>query len=184
MRGPRTEDSAQVRSPRLLAPSLVRHLIMQIRVSRRTYFDVVYNRLSGRLAPMDLTIVLDLPVPVLMDRIRKRARSYETNMPVAYIERLTAFYRDHKDALGPCVCYLDLTGRETREEVARISRGKRSRSDAAMKNQYVGDICDFAKYGLLRWLSSAGPSRLRVGVIWYLTENAPTGDGRGSRRSR
>jgi hypothetical protein len=43
-----------------------------------------------------------------------------------------------------------------------------------MKNQYVGDVGDFGKYGLLRWLSDpaiAGDDRqpLSVGVIWYLT---------------
>ena len=42
-----------------------------------------------------------------------------------------------------------------------------------MQNRYVGDIGDFGKFGLLRYLSGAtdpeGPEpRLRVGLIWYL----------------
>ena len=37
-----------------------------------------------------------------------------------------------------------------------------------MKNQYVGDIGDYGKYGLLRYLSKRG---IRIGVNWYLTEN-------------
>ncbi len=37
-----------------------------------------------------------------------------------------------------------------------------------MKNQYLGDIGDFGKYGLLRFLSSKG---LVIGVNWYLTPN-------------
>ncbi|SRR5216683_2512590 len=45
-----------------------------------------------------------------------------------------------------------------------------------MKDKYAGDVNDFAKYGLLRWLAS-GPERLRLGVIWYLTPEAPGGDG-------
>ena len=43
-----------------------------------------------------------------------------------------------------------------------------------MKNQYVGDVCDFAKYGLLRWLSCSGPRFLRLGLLWYLTADSPT----------
>ena len=37
-----------------------------------------------------------------------------------------------------------------------------------MKNQYVGDIGDYGKYGLLRFLAEKG---IRIGVNWYLTEN-------------
>jgi hypothetical protein len=45
-----------------------------------------------------------------------------------------------------------------------------------MKNQYMGDIGDFAKYYLLRQLAK---SRLKIGVNWYLTEDDPTkGDGK------
>jgi hypothetical protein len=43
----------------------------------------------------------------------------------------------------------------------------------AMKNQYVGDINDYRKYGLLRLLSGRGA--LSTAVCWMLTE----GDGRG-----
>ena len=37
-----------------------------------------------------------------------------------------------------------------------------------MKNQYVGDIGDYGKYGLLRFISNSG---IRIGVNWYLTKN-------------
>jgi hypothetical protein len=47
-----------------------------------------------------------------------------------------------------------------------------------MKNQYVADINDFAKYGLLRFLSGSGENALRLGVMWYLTENIACPDGR------
>ena len=43
-----------------------------------------------------------------------------------------------------------------------------------MKNQYVGDIGDYGKYGLLRFLAEKG---VRIGVNWYLTENDKTTDG-------
>ncbi len=41
-----------------------------------------------------------------------------------------------------------------------------------MQNRYVGDVGDFGKYGLLRWLTgmTSGDDlvRLRLGVVWYL----------------
>lgn len=44
-----------------------------------------------------------------------------------------------------------------------------------MKNQYVGDINDYGKYGLLRFLAGKG---IRIGINWYLTENDSTGHGK------
>ena len=43
-----------------------------------------------------------------------------------------------------------------------------------MKNQYVGDIGDYGKFGLLRFLSNHG---IMIGVNWYLTENDRRTDG-------
>lgn len=45
-----------------------------------------------------------------------------------------------------------------------------------MKNQYVGDINDFHKYGLLRLLTDFG--RLRLAVCWMLTADDSRSDGR------
>lgn len=44
-----------------------------------------------------------------------------------------------------------------------------------MKNQYVGDIGDYGKYGLLRFLAKNG---IKIGVNWYLTENDGSSDGK------
>ena len=44
-----------------------------------------------------------------------------------------------------------------------------------MKNQYVGDIGDYGKYGLLRFLAGHG---IKIGVNWYLTENDGSADGK------
>ena len=44
-----------------------------------------------------------------------------------------------------------------------------------MKNQYVGDIGDYGKYGLLRYLAGRG---IRIGVNWYLTEDDGSEDGK------
>ena len=49
-----------------------------------------------------------------------------------------------------------------------------------MQNQYVGDIGDFGKYGLLRAISG---DPLRLGVVWYLFPDEPPkepGKGDGS----
>lgn len=48
-----------------------------------------------------------------------------------------------------------------------------------MKDQYVGDIGDFGKYGLLRALCCPDGSdqRLRLGVVWYRVENDTRTDG-------
>ena len=44
-----------------------------------------------------------------------------------------------------------------------------------MKNQYVGDIGDYGKYGLLHFLAEHG---VAIGVNWYLTENDGSADGK------
>lgn len=43
-----------------------------------------------------------------------------------------------------------------------------------MKNQYIGDIGDYGKYGLLRSLASRG---IRIGVNWYLCPDDGRTDG-------
>ena len=44
-----------------------------------------------------------------------------------------------------------------------------------MKNQYVGDIGDYGKYGLLRFMAAHG---IKIGVNWYRTENDGSADGK------
>ena len=44
-----------------------------------------------------------------------------------------------------------------------------------MKNQYVGDIGDYGKYSLLRFLAE---NNVRIGVNWYLTKNDGSTDGK------
>jgi hypothetical protein len=46
-----------------------------------------------------------------------------------------------------------------------------------MQNRYVGDVGDFAKYGLLRQLVTE--SKLRLGIVWYLfNDETHNADGR------
>ena len=44
-----------------------------------------------------------------------------------------------------------------------------------MKNQYVGDVGDYGKYGLLRFLARHG---IQIGINWYLTEDDGSSDGK------
>lgn len=43
-----------------------------------------------------------------------------------------------------------------------------------MKNQYVGDVGDYGKYGLLRFLANKG---IKIGVNWYYTDKDDSTDG-------
>ena len=54
-----------------------------------------------------------------------------------------------------------------------------------MQNRYVGDVGDFAKHGLLRYLNGATDPeadaearRFRIGLIWYLTHDQTHARGR------
>ncbi|HJN16567.1 MAG TPA: hypothetical protein QGH10_13775 [Armatimonadota bacterium] len=55
-----------------------------------------------------------------------------------------------------------------------------------MQNRYTGDIGDYGKYGLLRYLigetASDDGTRLSLGVAWYLfPDSGPEGDGKHTR---
>src|SRR6266487_4524467 len=48
-----------------------------------------------------------------------------------------------------------------------------------VRDNFVNDIGDYAKYALLRAICAGGEETIRLGVIWYLTEHAErNGDGR------
>lgn len=44
-----------------------------------------------------------------------------------------------------------------------------------MKNQYFGDIGDYGKYGMLRYLAE---NNIKIAVNWYLTEDDGSNDGK------
>ncbi|WP_400204255.1 hypothetical protein [Candidatus Methanomassiliicoccus intestinalis] len=46
-----------------------------------------------------------------------------------------------------------------------------------MQNKYVGDVGDFGKYGMLRFLVSTC-NNLKIGVNWYLVDDEDTTDGK------
>ena len=43
-----------------------------------------------------------------------------------------------------------------------------------MKNQYIGDVGDYGKYGMLRFLSDCG---IKIGINWYLCPDDGRSDG-------
>jgi deoxyadenosine/deoxycytidine kinase len=64
----------------------------------RRLFDIVVNSLP---AP-DLLIYLRTPVPVLMKRIRRRARNIETGISAEYLTLLESFYEDWMRTFDAC----------------------------------------------------------------------------------
>jgi deoxyadenosine/deoxycytidine kinase len=65
-------------------------------ISERDYLSYrrVFELITSHLPPPDLLIYLNAPVPVLMERIRSRARSIETGINDEYLSLLESFYED------------------------------------------------------------------------------------------
>ncbi len=55
----------------------------------------LYRELSPRLPAPDLTVYLRAPVPVLLERIKKRGRPFERAIDPAYLEALSQAYERH-----------------------------------------------------------------------------------------
>ncbi len=66
--------------------------------SYRRVFDLVVSRLP---AP-DLLIYLKAPVPVLVERIRRRGRSIESGITFEYLSLLESYYDDWMQAFDAC----------------------------------------------------------------------------------
>lgn len=64
----------------------------------RRVFDLVVDNLP----PPDLLIYLKAPVPVLMERIRRRAREIESGISDEYLELLESFYEEWMDTFDIC----------------------------------------------------------------------------------
>jgi deoxyadenosine/deoxycytidine kinase len=54
----------------------------------------VFDLVVGRLPPPDLLIYLRCPVPMLMERIQRRARAIESGITPEYLSLLETFYDD------------------------------------------------------------------------------------------
>jgi len=67
-------------------------------LSYRRIFDLVVSRLP---AP-DLLIYLKVPVPILIDRIQRRARPIESGITAEYLSLLESFYDEWMQAYDVC----------------------------------------------------------------------------------
>lgn len=67
-------------------------------LSYRRVFDLVVKNLP----PPSLLIYLKAPVPVLMERIRRRARNIETGITPDYLALLESFYDDWMHSFDDC----------------------------------------------------------------------------------
>ena len=56
----------------------------------------------NRLPPPDLLIYLRAPVPILIKRIRRRARNIETNINPDYLALLDNFYEEWMHSFDTC----------------------------------------------------------------------------------
>jgi deoxyadenosine/deoxycytidine kinase len=78
------------------AEIFARNLYRQRLIERRdfeTYWEL-YQSIGRALRPPDLMIQLRCPVRTLRQRIRARGRSFEQDIPAAYLRRLNVLYED------------------------------------------------------------------------------------------
>jgi len=63
-------------------------------------YQDLYQNLSPRLPTPDLTIYLRAPLEILLERIRRRGRSFERNIDPDYLNRLSRAYDEHFSRYG------------------------------------------------------------------------------------
>ena len=56
-------------------------------------YDQVYTVLNTRVAKPDLVVFLQAPMEVILERIKRRGRSFERNMDAGYLHALVAAYQ-------------------------------------------------------------------------------------------
>lgn len=73
-------------------------------LNERDYFSYrrVFDLVVANLPAPDLLIYLKAPVPVLVERIRRRARAIEGGITPEYLELLDSFYDDWLDNFDVC----------------------------------------------------------------------------------
>lgn len=73
-------------------------------LNERDYYSYrrVFDLLVSTLPAPDLLIYLHAPVPVLMERIRRRARNMETGISADYLSLLESFYEDWLASFDVC----------------------------------------------------------------------------------
>jgi len=75
----------------------------------KLYLDV-YAAVEPQIQRPDLLVLLDAPLPVLLERIRRRGRHYESNFDADYLDVLARRYRSEFKHAGPYpVLHVDTT---------------------------------------------------------------------------
>jgi deoxyguanosine kinase len=99
-----------------------------------TLFEHVYGELASRLVKPQVAVFLDLPVPLLMERIWARARPFEQGIAPSYVQRLRDTYFQHFPTIAQQVIVVNVGPTDTREEVAEKAFQKvKDKVDAAAK---------------------------------------------------
>jgi deoxyadenosine/deoxycytidine kinase len=78
------------------AEIFARNLHKQRAIDKRDWqtYEELYQTISASLRPPDLMIYLRCPVKTLKQRIARRGRKMEQDIPTAYLNRLNALYED------------------------------------------------------------------------------------------
>jgi len=91
-----SNSSIQDRSIYEDANIFARNLYEEGKMEKRdydTYLDL-YNVMTGFLSPPDLIVYLRKSLPRLKEQIAQRGRSYEADIPDAYLNNLNRYYND------------------------------------------------------------------------------------------
>lgn len=67
----------------------------------RNYYEL-FNTMMQFLRPPDLIVYLKASVPMLLERIRRRAREYEQGIPAAYLGQLNERYAEWIEQFSLC----------------------------------------------------------------------------------
>ncbi len=68
---------------------------MNLRDHEFSLYRELYNQLKPRLTPPDLVIYLRAETDLLLERIAKRGRDFEQDMPQAYLQELSTHYDEY-----------------------------------------------------------------------------------------
>lgn len=73
-------------------------------LSERDYqsYRQLFNLVTATLPPPSLLIILKAPVPILVERIRRRGRAIESSIDSDYLELLESFYDDWMRTFDLC----------------------------------------------------------------------------------
>jgi deoxyadenosine/deoxycytidine kinase len=84
------------------------------------FLEQAERRLWRGLQPPDLTVFLDVPPPVCLERLRGRGRVYETDLAEGDLVEIRRRYFASIDSLGSKVKVIELDGSEPPERVAKL----------------------------------------------------------------